>query len=426
MQSYLVPHLKELKGLRSVRLPGSKSITNRALVLAALSQGETTLENFLLADDPLYMYQALEQLGYKVSLDRENRICRITGGSLPAKDERLFVGNAGTAMRFLSTLLCLGKGNFYLDGDSRMRERPIADLIRALSDLGCDIRSETGNGCPPLIINAQGIQGGECALPGKNSSQYISSLLLAAPCMQKGLSIKIQGEMASRPYIDMTQGMMRVFGADSSHRDYQDFQILPATYSSPGKYHIEPDASAASYFLSAAAVLGGEVCIEGLGSDSVQGDTGFARVLESMGCRLEWEEKKLILRSQGKLQGINIDMNHIPDMVLSLAVVALFAEGPTTIRNVPNLRIKETDRITALCNELSKLGARVEEYPDGLCIHPAPFYHAASIATYNDHRMAMSFSIAGLRIPGVQIEDPGCVSKTFPDFFQVFESFLMA
>ncbi len=409
---------------QTITLPGSKSISNRALILAALAPGETLLSNFLLADDTLYMYEALQTLGLKVSLDRESRECLVTGGGLPSQDAELFVGNAGTAMRFLATYLNLGQGSYILDGDKRMQERPIIDLLKALTELGCDIKSRKKNACPPLVIQAQGIFGKECSLPGHNSSQYISSLLLSGPATQNGLIIHVEGDLASKPYADMTLSMMKKFGIEARHDDYKVFRVEPGTYQSPGTYMIEPDASAASYFLAMAALLNTEVTLEGLGTESVQGDTHFASVLEKMGCTLTWQPHSLTLKGCESLRGLDIDMNAIPDMVLTLAVLALFAEGPTTIRNVPNLRIKETDRITALVNELTRLGAQVEEYPDGLKIYPSDQYRGVAIDTYDDHRMAMAFSIAGLRIPGVIIKDAGCVSKTFPDYFKYFESFI--
>lgn len=423
---YTVPVVSSLKPGQHLRLPGSKSITNRALILSALASGTTLLSNVLEADDPLYMYQALQDLGYHLEWDKQKADCRVLGGMLPHGEHQLYTGNAGTAMRFLSTLLCLGEGVFILDGDARMRERPAADLLSALHQLGCQAESINRNGCPPLSIRASGIEGGHCRLPGANSSQYLSALLLAGPYCRQDLHISIEGEMASQPYVDMTLQMMRQFGVEVERQGYREFRIRPAAYTSPGQYRIEPDASAASYFMAAAAILNGEVTLEGLGRDSLQGDTRFAEVLQEMGAQVTWESHSVHIQGQGRLRGLEMDMNAIPDMVLTLAVVALFAEGPTTIRNVPNLRIKETDRIHALCQELTKLGAGVDEFPDGLRIHPCAGYQPASISTYHDHRMAMSFTLAGLRISGVVIEDPGCVSKTFPGYFTTMEQFISA
>jgi 3-phosphoshikimate 1-carboxyvinyltransferase len=409
---------------RDVRLPGSKSISNRALLLAALSEGKTELTNLLFSDDTRYMAGALRDLGLRVEADESRAVCTVHGTGRPPKGgAKLYVGNAGTAMRFLASYLCLGEGEFLLDGDQRMRQRPIADLVEALSALGCDVCDVDRNGCPPLAIRAKGIRGGECVVTGKNSSQYISSLLLAAPCSERGVTVRTGGEVSSKPYIDMTLRMMEQFGARVERDGYRKFKVNPTGYRSPGRFGVEPDASSASYFLAAAAIAGGRVRIEGLGENSLQGDTAFAGVLGKMGASVTMDENFVELRSDGHLRGIDIDMNAIPDMVLTLAAAALFAEGETRITNVANLRIKESDRITALCTELRKLGAEVEELSDGLVILPAKSYRGASIATYNDHRIAMAFAVAGLFIEGIVIENPGCVSKTFPDFFDYLERF---
>ncbi|OHD53532.1 MAG: 3-phosphoshikimate 1-carboxyvinyltransferase [Spirochaetes bacterium GWF1_51_8] len=430
-QYFVIPTNKPIAG-KSVSLPGSKSITNRALILAALATGETKLTNFLLSDDTSFMLQALQEMGYSIDLNETHRECTIYGkGPFRSYDRtnNFFIGNAGTAMRFLTSFLCLGEGMFRLDGDSRMRQRPIADLIEALNSLGCNVRSEQDNGNPPVLIKAKGLPGGKCRIAGKNSSQYISSILMAAPYSREGITLTTN-DAASKPYIDMTLGMMSQYGVKSSREDYHHFTIIPGAYSPKKKYLIEPDASAASYFLASTAILGGDVEIAGLSRDSIQGDTGFASVLEKMGCKIKWNENSMRLSSDRRLHGLDIDMNSIPDMVLTLAVVALFADSPTRIRNVANLRIKESDRIKALVNELKKLGARVNEWDDGLeilpNILPGEKYRGASIHTYNDHRVAMSFAVAGLRIEGVAIENPGCVSKTFPEFFDVFEDFTAA
>jgi 3-phosphoshikimate 1-carboxyvinyltransferase len=404
----------------NVSLPGSKSITNRALMLSALAEGTTKLSNFLFSDDTAFMSKALRSAGIQVIMDEKKQECTVRGGVLPGGELSLFLGNAGTAMRFLSSYFTLGNGVFMLDGDARMRQRPIKDLLDALSQLGCDIRSENSDGCPPVRINSSGMPGGNCRIIGKNSSQYISSLLMASPYSRDGVNIVTDGEVASGPYVDMTLAMMRQYGLGSERTGYSKFGILPGKYKSPKEYKIEPDASNASYFLAGAAVLGGEIVINGIGSGSIQGDIRFASVLEKMGCEVVISGESIRLRSNGKLKGITEDMNDIPDMAATLAVCALFADGPTKIIKVPNLRIKESDRISALSAELKKLGSGIKENEDGLEIFPGSSYNSAIINTYNDHRIAMSFSIAGLKIGGLEIDNPSCVSKTFPDFYRYF------
>ncbi len=403
-----------------VSLPGSKSITNRALLLAALAEGETRLFNFLFSDDTLFMAKALVQAGISINPDKSKNACVVGGGRLPVGPQSFFLGNAGTAMRFLTAYFTLGKGEFYLDGDMRMRQRPIKDLLDALTELGCNIKSENPDGCPPVIINAGGLQGGHCTVAGENSSQYISSLLMASPCARETVRIETAGKVSSGPYVDMTLGMMDQFGVKCLRNGYREFLTSPARYSNLPEYIIEPDASSSSYFLAAAAILGGEITLKGLGSGSIQGDIRFASVLEKMGCEVDIGPDSIRLASDGRLRGISEDMNDIPDMAPTLAVCALFADGPTEIKNVPNLRIKESDRISALSAELKKLGAEITENIDGLEIFPRALYNSAVINTYNDHRIAMSFSIAGLKIEGIEIDNPSCVSKTFPDFFFYF------
>ncbi len=403
-----------------LRLPGSKSITNRALLLSAMACGRTALSNFLISDDTEYMTRALQKAGVSIDKDEADG-CVVGGGGLPEGPLELYLGNAGTAVRFLTSYFALGNGEFLLDGDARMRLRPIGDLLEALGELGCSIESEFGNGCPPVRIHASGIPGGACTVAGKNSSQYISSLLMAGPLSKKGLKLITSGPVASGPYVDMTLRMMEKFGIIAGRKGFEEFTVGKGTYKSPGKYYIEPDASSASYFLAAAAVLGGEMTIKGLGSDSIQGDSKFALVLEKMGCEIEYLPDSIRLRSSGSLKGVSIDMNDIPDMVPTLAVAALFAEGPTRIYNAANLRIKESDRIGALSAELKKIGALINENEDGLEIFPQKSYNKTLIETYNDHRIAMSFSIAGLKIDGLEIANPACVSKTFPGYFDYFE-----
>lgn len=406
------------------RIPGSKSITNRALLLSALSEGETKLSNVLVSDDSLYMIEALSKLGVPVEFDEGLKTVVLRGVHLPSGKAGLYVGNAGTAMRFLASYLALGEGEFVLDGDPRMRERPAGDLIDALSQLGCEVESVSGNGCPPLRIAAHGIKGGVCRIGGSVSSQFLSSLLLSAPYSAEGVEIRTEGGVASKPYVDMTIRMMERFGVKTVREGYGVFRVGPSRYRAPGNYAVEPDASAASYFLAAVAILGGKTTVEGIGTDSLQGDSAFAEVLGRMGCRVARNAGSVTIESDGKLRGVDADMNSIPDTAMTLAVTAMFAKGPTRIRNVANLRVKESDRLAATAEGLSRLGAGVVEYPDGLEIRPAASYRPASIDTFNDHRIAMSFALAGLKLGGVVIENPSCVSKTFPDYFEALENFL--
>ena len=405
----------------AVRPPGSKSITNRALVCAALADGKSTLLGTLSSDDTQVMIDGLRRLGITVDSLEEGRRLLVTGcnGHPPADEAELFVGNSGTTVRFLTALACLGQGNFSLDGVQRMRQRPIEDLVSALRQLGADVNCPADNGCPPVLIRANRLQGGQCTVRGDISSQFLSGLLMAAPAAATDTTIRIEGTLVSVPYVKMTLEVMRSFGVDVKHdSELNELTIPTATYQSCD-YNVEPDASAASYFWSAAAVTGGEVKVEGLSRQSLQGDVAFVDCLAQMGCDVTAGNDYITVRS-GTLRGIDVDMNAISDTVQTLSVVALFAEGPTTIRNVAHIRHKETDRIAAVASELRKLGATVHEQPDGLRIEPGEF-RGAHIETYDDHRMAMSFSLAGLVRPGVIVCDPQCTEKTYPDFFQDLE-----
>jgi 3-phosphoshikimate 1-carboxyvinyltransferase len=408
----------------AVRVPGSKSITNRALVLAALhSEGFTcTLDNMLRSEDTEVMLHALKQLGYTVEEDwthQRVRIGRESKSLVPASSADLFVANSGTTMRFLTAMLALGKGRYRLDGVPRMRERPIRDLLDALGQLGVKATSETGNGCPPVLIGADGLRGGTVAIRADVSSQFLSGLLMAAPFADSPVTIEIDGPVVSEPYIEMTLEMMRAWG-DSVTQQGRRFHVLPQRGQPLTRYAVEPDASAASYFFGLAAITGGRVTVEGFPEKSLQGDLNFVFALEKMGCRLERCDSGITVHGR-PLTGIDIDMNAISDTVMTLAAVACFAEGPTRIRNVAHIRHKETDRIAALANELRKLGVEVTEFDDGLKIVPRPL-HGAVIETYRDHRMAMSLALVGLNVPGVVIDDPGCVAKTYPDFWDDLRS----
>lgn len=402
----------------TVRVPGSKSITNRALLLAALAEGESVLENALFSDDTRYMSEALNQLGVQVEADEkaEKFVVHGKGGQFPVAEAELFLGNAGTAVRFLTAALSLGKGTYFVDGVPRMRERPIGDLLRALCDLGVEISSQ--NDHLPLEIQANGLKGGKVNVRGDASSQFLSALLLIAPLSQNGLEISIDGPLYSQPYIELTLQMLRQWGAEATHENMSVFRVAGGQKLVPQTYVIEPDASSASYFFAAAALTGGRVRIKNLGNTSLQGDLDFVDVLEQMGCEVKKANKYVEVHGPTKLKGVDTDMNAISDTVMTLAAIAPFAEGPTQIRNVGHIRGKETDRIAAICTELARLGVKVEEKPDGLVIHPAKRLKKVAIKTYDDHRMAMSFAIAGLKAPGLEIRDPGCVAKTFPDFFE--------
>jgi len=410
-----------------ISVPGSKSLTNRALLLAALSAGETRLENALFSDDSRYFAAALSQLGFSLQLQPEIQQMQVQGqgGKIPSTQAALFIGNAGTAARFLTAFLSLGQGIFTLDGEPRMRQRPIDDLTRALNSLGAEIQHLLDPRCPPLRIRANGLTGGETQLRGDVSSQFLSALLMTAPLAREAVHIVLNTPLSSQPYVTMTLAVMSAFGIDLPHPDLQNFSIAPAAYRSPGTYFIEPDASAASYFFAAPALLGGSVCVRGLTRSSLQGDLAFLDALEAMGCASRQTPRGLeVSGPAGTLRGVEVDMRDFPDTAQTLAAIAPFASSPTRIYGIASARHKETDRIAALCAELTRLGVRVEEHPDGLTIFPAARLQPAQVKTYNDHRMAMSFALTALRVPGLTIENPGCVSKTFPGFFDVWQSML--
>jgi 3-phosphoshikimate 1-carboxyvinyltransferase len=403
-----------------VRPPGSKSITNRALVCAALSEGVSTLTGALDSEDTRVMIDALRQLGFELETRDAGTTLTVhgVGGSIPALEADLFCANSGTTMRFLTALVTLGHGSFRLDGVERMRQRPIGDLLDTLNQLGARVISENGDDCPPIVVHANGLTGGVATIRGDISSQFLSGILMAAPCAAAPVQLGIQGTLVSVPYVVMTQRVMKAFGAKlSAADDYQEMSVDNSCRYRGCEYAIEPDASAASYFFAAAAITGGRVQVDGLTFDSLQGDVAFVKCLERMGAHVKSGDDGSIVVEGKSLTGIDVDMNAISDTVPTLAAVALFAEGSTNIRNVAHIRHKETDRIAAVATELRKLGATVVERADGLTIEPG-LLQPATIATYDDHRMAMSFAIAGLRIPGVKIENPRCVDKTYPGFFR--------
>jgi len=408
-----------------VNLPGSKSLSNRALLLAALAEGETQLTNLLDSDDVRHMLVALEQLGVSYHLSEcrtEVKVNGIGGAFQSTQPLELYLGNAGTAMRPLCAALCASRGEFTLTGEPRMEERPIQHLIDALLPLGADVSYLKQDGYPPLKINGKGLTGGEVEIDGSISSQFLTALLMAAPLLTETLTINIKGELVSKPYIDITLDTMRRFGVKVENRNYQTFVVAAdAHYVSPGRFMVEGDASSASYFLAAAAIKGGKIKVTGVGSRSIQGDIRFADVLEKMGASIEWQEES-ITASAGKLKAVDMDMNHIPDAAMTIATTALFAEGTTVIRNIYNWRVKETDRLAAMATELRKLGVEVEEGEDYISVTPAPSLKHAAIDTYNDHRMAMCSSLVALSDTPVTINDPGCTSKTFPDYFERFST----
>ena len=412
----------------TINLPGSKSLSNRALLLAALAKGTTKVTNLLDSDDIRHMLNAFSSLGVKYQLSDDKTICEIEGlgGSFNIQDGlSLFLGNAGTAMRPLTAALCLkGKkmGEIILTGEPRMKERPILHLVDALHQAGAEIRYLENEGYPPLAIRNSGIKGGKLKIDGSISSQFLTALLMSAPLAENDTEIEIIGELVSKPYIDITLSMMKDFGVHVENHDYQKFHVkCNQSYISPGKYLVEGDASSASYFLAAGAIKG-KVKVTGIGKNSIQGDRLFADVLEKMGAKITWGED-FIQAEHNELHGIDMDMNHIPDAAMTIATTALFANSETVIRNIYNWRVKETDRLTAMATELRKIGAEVEEGEDFIRIQPLAFnqFKHADIETYNDHRMAMCFSLIALSNTSVSILDPKCTSKTFPKFFYEFE-----
>uniref|UniRef100_A0A7S1UKH8 3-phosphoshikimate 1-carboxyvinyltransferase n=1 Tax=Phaeomonas parva TaxID=124430 RepID=A0A7S1UKH8_9STRA len=415
----------------TVTLPGSKSLSNRVLLLAALSEGTTVVENLLDSDDIRYMLGALKDLGVEYEEDTEAR--RVTvkglGGGFKVSDDaaaatELYLGNAGTAMRPLCAVVAASEGRYVLDGTPRMRERPIQDLVTALKDLDVELEcSDTG--CPPVTINAKGLAGGTAEVSGKISSQYLSALLMAAPLASGDITIKIKDELVSAPYVHMTIKLLEKFGVKVDNDSDRVFTIKAGQkLVSPGTAFVEGDASSASYFLAGGAITGGPVTVIGCGSESVQGDTRFAEVLGKMGAKVEWAPNSITVSRDMStpLKGVDEDCGDIPDAAMTLATVALHAEGPTKVRNVYNWRVKETERMRAIVDELAKLGVETEEGEDYLVVHPpASIKPGVSIETYDDHRIAMVFSLAATMGVPVTILDPGCTAKTFPTYFSVLE-----
>ncbi len=424
METLALTKLNIAKG--DVTIPGSKSLSNRILLLSALSEGTTVIDNLLDSDDIRHMLNALTQLGVHYELSNDKTQCTVHGlaGTLAqGQVETLFLGNAGTAMRPLAAALCAGQGEFVLTGEERMFERPIGDLIEAMRPLGIDVEYLGEKGFPPLKIRAQSLRAAPVTIAGSISSQFLTALLMAAPLLRETLTIQVEGELVSKPYIDITIDVMKRFGVTVQNQKYQTFVIDGNQhYQSPGHILVEGDASSASYFLAAGAIGGGPVRVHGTGTASVQGDSQFARVLEKMGAKVTWSENWIEVSADGPLQAVDMDMNHIPDAAMTIATTALFAQGTTRIRNIYNWRVKETDRIAAMATELRKLGATVEEGHDYIAITPPETLTPAAIDTYNDHRVAMCFSLAAFGCDGIVINDPGCTAKTFPDYFDRFNT----
>ena len=411
--------IKNISG--TVDLPGSKSLSNRILLLSMLAEGQTEIHNLLDSDDTRRMVEALKTLRVGVLEERnQNKISVFgTSGTIPVTEATLMLGNAGTVVRPLTAALTIGKGRFVLDGVQRMRERPIIDLVKGLKQLGAEVNCINGTDSPPVEVIANGLPGGTTRLSGAISSQYLSAILMASPYAKTEVQIEIKDKLVSLPYVEMTLQLMLQFGVSVENNKYKHFHVPRMPYRSPGKVYVEGDASSASYFLAGAAITGGPVTVKGCGSESLQGDSRFAEVLEKMGANVEWGEREISV-SRSSLNGIDVDMNMMPDAAMTLAVTALFASGKTAIHNIHNWRVKETERLKAVSTELRKLGSEVEEGEDYLVINPPKKIQNAEIDTYEDHRMAMAFSLAACGDASVTINDPGCVSKTFPRYFDVF------
>lgn len=415
----------------TVTLPGSKSISNRTLLLAALAGGSTTIVDLLASDDTMVMLGALHSLGIKwEQIDERTHLVHGAGGVLPVHEADLFMGNAGTAIRPLTAALAVIGGDYTLHGVSRMHERPIGDLVDALNAVGAQIEYTGEVGFPPLRIRRGHIHAAAMSVRGNVSSQFLTALLMAAPLMAREhpVTIAVEGELISKPYIEITLNLMRRFGVTVEQDGWAAFTVQPGQhYASPGTIHVEGDASSASYFLAAGAIGGGPVRVNGVGAASIQGDVRFAEALEAMGATITRGDSWIEASADAPLKAIDMDFNHIPDAAMTIAVAALYAEGTTTLRNIGSWRVKETDRLSAMATELRKLGATVEEGADYLRVTPPAQIAAATIDTYDDHRMAMCFSLASLdgkamRGNVMRINDPKCVAKTFPDYFETFAS----
>jgi 3-phosphoshikimate 1-carboxyvinyltransferase len=407
----------------TVSLPGSKSYTNRALLLAALASGRSTLTGALFSDDTRYMCESLTRLGVAVEQVESESLIAVAGagGSFPRATADLYVGNAGTAARFLTAALTASSGRFLLDGSERMRERPIEPLLEALRELGARVRSLRGTGCPPVLIEADGLPGGLATVDGTISSQYLSALLMVAPLARSDVIVAVEGELVSAPYVEMTMATMRDFGAHSERAPDGRFHVSGNQAYASREYMVEPDASSASYFFAAAAVTGGRVRVERLGSTSVQGDLGLLEVLEQMGCSVVRDPDWIEVQGPERLSGVEADFSRMGDVATTLLAIAPFADGPVSVRGIAQTHFEESDRPVAAATELRRMGIKVEDDWDQVTVYPgrpAP----TVVATYDDHRIAMSFAVTGLAAAGICIDDPGCVAKTFPSFFATLET----
>lgn len=412
----ITPLTKPLSAI--VTVAGSKSITNRALIIAAMAEGRSVIDNALFSDDTRRMIEALRQLGFLISVEENDKRIGINGlgGQIPSSGCDLSIGGAGTAMRFLIPFLTLARGKFRIDGDQRMRERPIGPLLDAMQRLGASVYSERENRCPPVIVESRSaFRGGATHVDARMSSQFVSAMLMPAPLWPEGLRLRIAGD-AARPFVEMTLRMMGAWGV-KWNIDGDTITIAGGQAYRARPFVVEPDASSASYFAAAAALCGGTVTLKGLSANSVQGDAALLTVLQQMGARVKWNPDSVEVTGVGNLRGVDIAMNAMPDMVATLAAIAPFATSTTRIRKVAFIRHHESDRLRSIATELRRLGATVTDLEDGMEILPSRL-RGTSIETYDDHRIAMAFSVVGLRIPGVTIQNPACVSKTFPDFFE--------
>ena len=403
-----------------ITIHGSKSYTHRALIISGLADGESVLVNTLQSDDTERTLQELEKFGIPISQKTDGLHVRGKGGKLEGEDEVIFVGNSGTSMRFLTALSALKHGRTQLDGNERMRERPIGDLLNGLSALGVKAYSIEKNDCPPVMIESQGLKGGKAKIKGEESSQFLSALLTIAPYAREDVHVEISGHLVSKPYVDMTLSVMSAFGIEVESDGYHSFFVRAGQHYLPRTYHIEGDASNASYFFAAAAITNGRVRVENFCPHSVQGDVGFLSILEKMGCEVTQGESWAEVKGK-ELNGVEVDMHTMPDLVPTLAVTSAFARGETLITNIGHLRLKESDRIKGLALELGKMGIRVEEGKDWLKVKGGKI-HGVEIETHDDHRLAMSFAIAGLAVPGVKIKGEECVNKSFPNFWEKFRT----
>ena len=403
-----------------VSVPGSKSYTHRTLIAAALSDGKCTITNSLESEDTLFTASALQQMGILIEKEKNRMTIHGGGGRLRSCDKEIYLGNSGTSMRLLAGVAAIGDGVYTLTGTDRMCERPIQDLLDSLNQLGISAHSKNSDGCPPIEVPGGNVIGGEVSINCEKSSQYLSSLLLLAPCTVNGLDITVTGGLVSKPYVDLTIHIMSKFGVNVTRNGYEEFHIKGKQTYTAGSYMVEPDCSQAGYFWAAAAITGAGVKVKGISKNTRQGDLRFTEILERMGCEIAYEQDGIRARG-GQLKAIEADMADMPDMVPTLAVTAAFAAGKTVIKNVAHLKDKESDRLGSVAAELQKMGIDAKADDTGMTITGGT-PHGAEIETYNDHRMAMSFSLAGLKVPGVIIKDERCVDKSFPNYWEVFES----